>query len=584
MVHHCPMHASQRGRRTALALLAVVLSPSSCHAALNVGLGSTESMVAGLRRSIFVDTAYLSEREEERCSSLDGPRCLRFLMGKATSTGQQPEGAELDGPGVVPERLLRGLGVESGELDFSTPLYQELEALRRQLTTSSPAQALVSTDDAVSFRESRCGAEHGALHFGELLPDHRVPLTFSRGLPGTTVATWDGKWIVRDCLSAGRRGSPAGLPGSEPLALPAPPQEGPADARAPVVLPSAQALSRPGSGPVAASGVSAVAELAGSVGYLRFSRPVVVRSLFARWEPEAGEPPAVIAGRLGLETAWATHVDPKRLKHHDWIDVSGGSLQPVDEVAFLSAPGLELGALWATAHSSDYTDGGSERTVMMLEPVFNTSLSADFSHPKFAVSARKISPAATPFLVSLQEAVDRNLRLHLEPSAWAAPHSHGVAANYPALLTTESAAVGRWTPAAVANQQMLEHELLLPLLGGQPQTMEHLAEALRHLSSSLPAGLQRELAREREALVDALRTWASTGGRWRRTDPSSFPVNGSEEAVQSFMRAKRIQTKLDLLTTAFLHWLPQLRQQQQQQQQQQQRQHQRPTPWSRSSA
>mmetsp|Transcript_87409 Transcript_87409/g.271581 ORF Transcript_87409/g.271581 Transcript_87409/m.271581 type:complete len:577 (+) Transcript_87409:55-1785(+) len=539
-------------------LLALALGPSCCLAALNVGFDVADSMVAALRRSIFVDTAYLSEREEERCSSLDGPRCFGFL-------DKGPSSAELDGPGVVPERLLRGLGVTSGELDFSTPLYHELEALRQQLTAGSPPQELASPDDAAAFRESRSDAEHGALHFGDLVPDHKVPLTFSRGLPGGVVATWDGKWIVRSCFQGEQPSNPSDLPSSAQwLALPSPPSQALADPRRPMVLPSARALSRTGGGQLAAPGVTAVAELAGEVGYLRFSQPVVVRSLFVRWELDAGAPSAVIAGRLGLQSAWATHLDPKRLKHHGWIDVSGGSLRPVDELTFLAAPGLELAGLWAAAHSGDFADGGSERKVMMLEPVFNTSLNADVSRPSFSVKAQTISPAATPFLISLQEAVERKLRLHLEPSAWAPPHSHGVAANFPSVITTESVGPYRWTQEALAKQLMLEHELLAQprSLGGAParRAGEHLATALLHPLSSLPlpTGLRRELARERDAIMDALRAWVGAGGRWRHTDPTSLPANGTEAAVQSYIRAKRLQTKLDLLTAAFLHAYPQL--------------------------
>ncbi|CAE8593245.1 unnamed protein product, partial [Polarella glacialis] len=80
--------------------------------------------------------------------------------------------------------------------------------------------------------------------------------------------------------------------------------------------------------------VSVVAELAGSLCYLRFSRPVAVRSLFVRWQPAEGAPPALIGGRLGLEGVWTSHLDPlilKKGRSNGWFDVGGGPLHLVDE-------------------------------------------------------------------------------------------------------------------------------------------------------------------------------------------------------------------------------------------------------------
>lgn len=39
----------------------------------------------------------------------------------------------------------------------------------------------------------------GILHFAGALLDRKLPLTFSNGLPNDVVATWDGRWIARDC-------------------------------------------------------------------------------------------------------------------------------------------------------------------------------------------------------------------------------------------------------------------------------------------------------------------------------------------------------------------------------------------------
>jgi len=532
-------------------VLALALTPALYHAALNVDVDAVDTLVRDLRHSVFVDAAYLAKRPEERCSSLDGPRCFGFMTGRGFGAG-----AALDGPGVMPERMLHSLGLESSDLDFTTPLYTELEGLRRQLeagTSMNNLPVLAGTDDMSIFRDARCGAAHGVMHFAELMPDRRVPLTFSRGLPDGVVATWDGKWLARSCLQSCEQDGVSNPPGlAWPLALPAPDAKPVLDPRVPVVLPPAPVPGRPGSGQLVGAGVSAVAELSGSLGYLRFSRPVVVRALFARWAPKEGAPAAVVAGRLGLESVWATHMDPKRLGERDWMDIGSGSLHPVDEIAFVGASGLELGALWVVAHDSDFSDGGSERTVLLLEPLVNTSMDA-----KFTIKARRISPAATPFVVSLQEAIDSGLRLHVEPSSWAMPHSHGTAAHYPGMLTTESTLPERWTPAAALRQELLEHQLLVPLLGAAAASPRAAAEALRQMAPALPQALSAEVVRERQAIVDALHGWLSSGGKWRHTVPLSLPMNGSDTAMQSYIQAKQWQTKFDLLTAAFLHLLSQ---------------------------
>eukprot|EP00435_Cladocopium_sp_Y103_P041190 s587_g11.t1 len=64
-----------------------------------------------------------------------------------------------------------------------------------------------------------------------------------------------------------------------------------------------------------------------SLGYLRFSRPVSVRSLFVHWDVDRGAARALVAGRLGLETAWSSHLDPKQLElEKGWIDIAGDPL------------------------------------------------------------------------------------------------------------------------------------------------------------------------------------------------------------------------------------------------------------------
>jgi hypothetical protein len=255
-------------------------------------------------------------------------------------------------------------------------------------------------------------------------------------------------------------------------------------------------------------------------------------------------------------------------------------LLPVDELVFAAIPGLEVGALWIASHGGDDGDlvgEESNRTAMLLSPVPGSNQVADAaeggaagaSTPTLALQLRQLAPAAAPFVVSLQEAMERNLQLQLEPSHWAPPHSHGAAANHPGLVTTVSSLSnpGSLTPAVALKQEMLEHRLLSSMLGtpaavGRPSqtsaaaaSARTLVEAFSHSSVPLPADLRRELTRDRVAVIEALQVWLRHGG-WHHRAPLSLPATGTEEALRRYVEAKRQQTRLDLMTVAFLYARP----------------------------
>merc|ERR1719272_378366 len=75
-----------------------------CQGALNIGTHAAEDMVLKLRQSIFIETQYLAERQVERCSSLDGPRCFAQIAGIAGAPS--PWDDKVDVPGVIPEMLI----------------------------------------------------------------------------------------------------------------------------------------------------------------------------------------------------------------------------------------------------------------------------------------------------------------------------------------------------------------------------------------------------------------------------------------------------------------------------------------------
>uniref|UniRef100_A0A7S1FE18 Uncharacterized protein n=1 Tax=Noctiluca scintillans TaxID=2966 RepID=A0A7S1FE18_NOCSC len=518
-----------------------------CRCMLNVGLEDPDNLVGNLRESIFLETRFFEERSEERCSSLDGPGCFAAMM--AAERGEHVQGTveavwkASDGPGVLPDRMLHGLGGGSGHepVQFTTPEYSVLEAVHKKI---------VPTDQvAATVQEVRAGASRGMLHFTDLTPETRIPLTFSRGLPAGVIATWDGRWLARSCADV-----ESGWNAPKRLALPAP-EEYQNDALA--LLTAADISSQ--------KTVSVTAHLTDSLGYLRFSEPVIVRSIFARWEASAGARPAIVGGRLGLQGVWTTNLDPAQLSgRRDWFDISGGSLQPVDEIAFIATHGLEVGAVEVVAHNDS-----EEELIpfMLMSPIVEPATEA-LAGPgtSFIVQEERLTAAATPFVISVQEAVDRNLRLRARPLL---PDGHPKSLNVPGLITKtsvppETEDTISWLSTASNNNAMFYHQHLLSMLRSAemastaPQGGDATLRAIYRLTQGLmlmqglPSDVRRVLKNEQDSLLQALLGWVQGGGSWGHRTPLAVPWHGTEDAMNRYITAKRWQTKLDLLSVAFI--------------------------------
>lgn len=525
-----------------LCIAFVMMCAMVARAALNVGTHAPEEMVTKLRRSIFIETAYLEERpmERPRCSSLDGPRCLAALIGKLNDL---PSPFSLDGPGVLPDRLLYDLGVSGAEgVEFVTPEYDVLEGLRRLHAGAASliGLPLAGPVEEGLLREVRTHAGHGLLHFAGSVPDWRLPLSFSQGLPDGIVASWDGRWLVKDCLPS-RIGSPDLF-----LALPSPEDQNSA-VKAPGLV-TGTAQPQP-DGEI----VSAVVELRDSLGYLRFSRPVIVRALFGRWRPAGDAPSAIVGGRLGLRSVWATHLDPKKFTEgRGWADLSGGPLQPVDEIVFVAMPGLEIAAVEVVSvPESAEVDGMEDRMALFLAPV-----PGDSDKPRFTLNVQKLAASAAPYVTSLQEAMERNLRLRSSRVPSLLPPDSSASSGLP--LTTSSQN-DTWALEAASNEALFQHVALNTISARGQEGKALLSALLAAPPVMMPQDLQRELARFREEVVEAVWAW-SRGKAWRHKTPTSLPRQGSDEAVQRYATAKKWQTKLDLLTAALVYMRPHLQQ------------------------
>lgn len=502
----------------ALALLFLLLV-APADAALTVGAQVPEDLVSTLRRSIFVDASFLEERPAPvRCSSLDGPRCFGALQGQ--SFGHKSALAPLDGPGVVPDLLLQDLGSDI-TTGLSSPSYDALEATRRQysLLQLLGQQRLAGPVEELQLRSARATAARGILHFAETEPDRRLPLSFSQGLPSGVVATWDGRWVAKHCSSDGLIQGPLmlELPHSDSTSL---------------------AKLEPHS-----TALATVVQLAGNLGYLRFSRPVLIRSLYGRWRAPEGAPKAMVGARRGLSSVWAAHLNPEELgRRGGWIDLAGGPLQPVDELAFFAMPGLEIAAVEVVAVAADDSE---EHSALFLEPVSADDDEQDAgasSFGGFALSRRKVTAAGAPFFLSLQEVIERNLRLRSKPAP-AAVSGGGLGARGAPVLGLLSAVVPAteitWAVEATIDEAMFQHRL-------QPLV---LLQAMASKADLLPEELRREMARQQEAIREAVLAWPRGGN----STPRFLPGLGSEQAFQRYFQAKVWQTKLDLLTAGFLH-------------------------------
>lgn len=517
----------------------VALCVGGCHAALNIDPHTPEAMAEKLRHQIFIDAAFLAKRDVGRCSSLDGPACLAMH-----AAGTRPRASGSRGVGVLPEALWHDFGAQQpGDAAHAGGAeYHVLRAYQQGLVEQADASGGLGPSAVAELRNS---TRQGVLSFAGLEAERRVTLSYSRGLPSGIVATWDGRWLSRGL---------AGVAGDFG-ALPDPEEENECEGYSVPMVASDAVGTAGGVTPNRRleSAATAVVEQASSVAYVRFSHPVVVRALVARWSPADGAPSALVSGRLGLENVWATHLDPAGLREHGWSDISGGSLQLVDEIAFIGTNGLELGGMWIAVNTAET----SEVPVMVIEPDLTGS-----TPPKFIFRRRSLPPAALPFVFSVSEALDEGLKLESDPFRWALPHSHGASSRYPAILSTEMSAALPWPKRMVENQHMLEHQWL-PTASHPEELTTAAASALSYLrvlslgTPSLPPDVKTALGRDGPKLQQGLEAWISgvTSG-WPRIKNAGWSRISNAQEAREFRHAKLAQNQLDVLVAAFLHRRP----------------------------
>lgn len=338
----------------------------------------------------------------------------------------------------------------------------------------------------------------GLLQFTDLSFNRRLPASFSRGFPRGVTASWKGKWIVRDCHKTLHESSE----------------------KAEKALVPATGFS-PLSPVFDTSGMmaTAVLEQASTVAHLRFSSPVLVRGLVARWSPSLEASPAVVAGRLEQQSAWTTHLDPQRVPQGEWMELSGGPLVPVEEIAFLGAKGLELGAVWVLEPGTEEQEG------LVLRPV---APGAQDDSP-FLLQKQNLTSTARAVTMSLSQMLRENWRLNLDPATWSFPASYGPSVHYPSLISTETAPIEKWSTKALSTQLFLEGS-----------TTQRASFSSRSLALAYVDTVRSVVPRQEKDLSKALR---------EHRDSIADALAGEEDEE----KPEELQARLDLLTAAMLH-------------------------------
>lgn len=244
------------GRASGVGLALVVASglPVGTRAALSISSGY-ETFLMQIRRRIVVEADDVVDEADataaRACDSmLDGPFCRGLPeLGRG---GGMPRHRPFTVDSIVPQHLFGDPRVKA-ELSEASGGFLGDDAASDTLPTKQATETLNSfLENYYSPKETpaRAVAIEGRMAFARLppwAPPSRFPSSFSRGLPEGILATWDGAW---------------------------------------------QAVAGPKPG--RSDGVTTVLRLNGAVGGLRFSRPVVIRSLLLR--PPSGD--SATGGRL----------------------------------------------------------------------------------------------------------------------------------------------------------------------------------------------------------------------------------------------------------------------------------------------
>lgn len=291
------------------------------------------------------------------CSSVDGPRCYmdeqlsvipRSVMPDEEIFDPEKDETDLDDESDLLREFWE-MDEDDGEQDgdIKERLHKVDMTEINQLASLVGAQHLPGDVDYDSFRQGLLGRE-GQSRTSKLAGGGRLSRIprgrAKRGLPKGVSVAWEGKWVVSEG-TVGQRG----------------------------------------------------AQLTGTTGYMRFTKPVIVRSLAV----QLGKYVSLIGGRLKGETLWMRALRNNYSNELDPVimDIAQDSrqnvgLQAVDEIFFLTATGLKLLSIEV------FEASGQQISVLLL----GNEEHADLVYAN-------VDMAATEHLLSLNDVIKRNLRL-----------------------------------------------------------------------------------------------------------------------------------------------------------------------------
>jgi hypothetical protein len=209
----------------------------------------------------------------------------------------------------------------------------------------------------------------------------------------------------------------------------------------------------------------------------------------------------------------------------------------------------------------------TERSAIVLAPSnLETTwgqADGDDGRPKFQMKVEPVTSLVAPFIMPLQEAIDKNLLFRVPKSSKQHENKDHAQATDLEVMKRNIA----WKLVSETNQEMFDHSYITKLWGTIPAASLSSREADRSMqakvdtfartftqsSSNLPSDVRKDLSREREGILKALVGFLEAGGSWSAITKRIHAFQDSEEEPAKHMTAKRWQASLDLLTAAFLH-------------------------------
>jgi hypothetical protein len=297
--------------------------------------------------------SFKSELHRRYCSSTYGPKCYdgKFYGGEDEIFSVVPDSVikNATNPKYMRNDPYEDIGLRNNTSLFNAPMYgnehdfSSIAQLQKSIYMKDEHNGLLPTKALADFNE--VVPQMGLITLKEAQVDNKVAKSYSGELfeQSVSVPTWEGKWVVGQSLQHRDR---------------------------------------------------KVAALTSGSGYLRFSHPVLIRSLMVEIDPTKRV--SLVGGRRGSETVWlrALSGSSGKVVTVDLADEYSMGLQAVDEIFFVASglSQMKLVSVEVVAAAQ------SERKLVFLSR--DGELAID-----------SIDEAGTKYLVSLEDVIKSGFEL-----------------------------------------------------------------------------------------------------------------------------------------------------------------------------